>query len=194
MESLRFAVVCSSNQNRSMEAHHLLNKRGYNVKSYGIGSVVKLPGASANEPIIYPFGTTYEDMYQDLYQRDPHLYTQNGILQMLDRNRRIKPSPERFQEATEDKFNIIFTVGEKIFDTVIDDIESRGPQIYSPVHVININIQDNLDEATFGSFLFCEMCEMMSDSEDLDNEIELILLEFEAKHTTRTVLHSITFY
>lgn len=47
-------------------------------------------------------------------------YTQNGILQMLDRNRRIKPSPERFQEANGDVFNIIFTVGEKIFDTVVE--------------------------------------------------------------------------
>ena len=49
-----------------------------------------------------------------------HSYTQNGILQMLDRNRRIKPSPERFQEANGDVFNIIFTVGEKIFDTVVE--------------------------------------------------------------------------
>lgn len=49
-----------------------------------------------------------------------HSYTQNGILQMLDRNRRIKPSPERFQEANGDIFNIIFTVGEKIFDTVVE--------------------------------------------------------------------------
>ena len=44
------------------------------MKSYGTGSVVKLPGASANEPIVYPFGTTYEQMYEDLYLKDPHLY------------------------------------------------------------------------------------------------------------------------
>lgn len=52
----------------------IISKKGYNVKSYGTGSVVKLPGASANEPIVYPFGTTYEEMYQDLYHKDPHLY------------------------------------------------------------------------------------------------------------------------
>ena len=50
------------------------SKKGFDVKSYGTGSVVKLPGASANEPIVYPFGTSYEEMYQDLYSRDPHLY------------------------------------------------------------------------------------------------------------------------
>ena len=50
------------------------SKKGFYVKSYGVGSVVKLPGATADEPVVYPFGTTYESMYQDLYNRDPHLY------------------------------------------------------------------------------------------------------------------------
>ena len=51
-----------------------LSKKGYNVKSYGTGSVVKLPGASPSDTNVYPFGTTYEEMYQDLYKKDPHLY------------------------------------------------------------------------------------------------------------------------
>ncbi len=50
------------------------SKKGYLVKSYGTGSVVKLPGEGPNEPNIYSFGTTYEAMYQDLYQKNPHLY------------------------------------------------------------------------------------------------------------------------
>ncbi len=50
------------------------SKKGFDVKSYGVGSVVKLPGASADEPVVYPFGTTYDSMYRDLYNRDPHLY------------------------------------------------------------------------------------------------------------------------
>ena len=53
---------------------HYHSKKGFNVKSYGVGSVVKLPGASAHEPISFPFGTTYEAMYHELYRRDPHLY------------------------------------------------------------------------------------------------------------------------
>lgn len=47
-------------------------------------------------------------------------YTQNGILRMLDRNRRIKPSPERFQDINDDIFDVIFTVEERIFDVVIE--------------------------------------------------------------------------
>ncbi len=50
------------------------SKKGYSVKSYGTGSVVKLPGRAAHQPNVYQFGTTYEDMYQDLMKKDPHLY------------------------------------------------------------------------------------------------------------------------
>lgn len=54
--------------------HSLYSKKGFCVKSYGTGSAVKLPGSSPNQPNIYPFDTTYEQMYQDLYQKDPQLY------------------------------------------------------------------------------------------------------------------------
>ncbi len=56
----------------------LLNsKKGYNVKSYGTGSVVKLPGRAAHQPNVYKFGTTYDEMYQDLFKKDPHMYQPN---------------------------------------------------------------------------------------------------------------------
>lgn len=46
-------------------------------------------------------------------------YKQNGILHMLDRNRRIKPHPERFQE-TEEEFDLVVTVEERVYDQVIE--------------------------------------------------------------------------
>ena len=46
-------------------------------------------------------------------------YTQNGILHMLDRNRRIKSRPERFQD-TDEQFDVIFTVEERIYDSVVE--------------------------------------------------------------------------
>ncbi|KRZ66082.1 RNA polymerase II subunit A C-terminal domain phosphatase SSU72, partial [Trichinella papuae] len=95
---LRFSVVCSSNMNRSMEAHAMLQKKGFNVRSFGSGSLVKLPGPSPTVHNIYSFSTPYEEIYKDLVAKDKNLYTQNGLLNMLDRNRRVKPHPERFQE------------------------------------------------------------------------------------------------
>ena len=38
---------------------------------------------------------------------------------MLDRNRRIKEKPERFQDCRE-RFDVIFTVEERIFDQVME--------------------------------------------------------------------------
>lgn len=70
---LRIAVVCSSNQNRSMEAHNVLIKKGFNVRSFGSGNQVKLPGPSPTQPNIYDFNTTYEQMYQDLLSKDKSL-------------------------------------------------------------------------------------------------------------------------
>jgi len=48
-----------------------------------------------------------------------HSYTQNGILHMLDRNRRIKPKPERFQSC-KDHFDIIVSCEERVYDQVIE--------------------------------------------------------------------------
>jgi len=104
---------------------------------------------------------------------------------MLDRNRRIKPSPEKFQ-TTPEQFNIIITCEERVYDQVVDcmyktdfsikqvfsdggiqlnfvyytGLESRDSQT-TPVHVINIEIQDNHEEATIGAFLICELVSMV---------------------------------
>lgn len=70
----RYAMVCSSNQNRSMEAHSLLKRQGFDVSSYGTGAHVKLPGPSLREPNVYDFGTPYKQMFDDLRRKDPELY------------------------------------------------------------------------------------------------------------------------
>ncbi|GFZ03483.1 Ssu72-like family protein [Actinidia rufa] len=70
---LRYGMVCSSNQNRSMEAHSLLKREGFDVCSYGTGAHVKLPGPSLREPIVYDFGTPYKHMFDDLRRKDPEL-------------------------------------------------------------------------------------------------------------------------
>uniref|UniRef100_A0A8D0BY78 RNA polymerase II subunit A C-terminal domain phosphatase SSU72 n=1 Tax=Salvator merianae TaxID=96440 RepID=A0A8D0BY78_SALMN len=189
---LRVAVVCSSNQNRSMEAHNILSKRGFSVRSFGTGTHVKLPGPAPDKPNVYDFKTTYDQMYNDLLRKDKELYTQNGILHMLDRNKRIKPRPERFQNC-KDVFDLILTCEERVYDQVVEDLNSRDQETCQPVHVINVDIQDNHEEATLGAFLICELCQCIQHTEDMENEIDELLQEFEEK-SGRTFLHTVCFY
>ncbi|KAL4694045.1 hypothetical protein H8959_013310 [Pygathrix nigripes] len=189
---LRVAVVCSSNQNRSMEAHNILSKRGFSVRSFGTGTHVKLPGPAPDKPNVYDFKTTYDQMYNDLLRKDKELYTQNGILHMLDRNKRIKPGPERFQNC-KDLFDLILTCEERVYDQVVEDLNSREQDTCQPVHVVNVDIQDNQEEATLGAFLICELCQCIQHTEDMENEIDELLQEFEEK-SGRNFLHTVCFY
>ncbi|CAI2344082.1 unnamed protein product [Caenorhabditis sp. 36 PRJEB53466] len=145
--------------NRSMEAHGELKKRGFNIESYGSGNQVKMPGPAPDRPNCYEFGsTTYEDIYKDLCAKDFSLYTGNGLLSMVDRNRRIKSRPQRFQNETRE-FDIVLCLEERVFDQIIDFLNRRVGTTGNPVHVINIDIEDNPDEATLGSFFVAELCE-----------------------------------
>ena len=167
---LKFAVVCSSNQNRSMEAHNFLQKRGFAVRSFGSGNCVKLPGPSADRPNVYRFDVSYDDMYNDLVNQDVHLYTNNGLLNMLDRNRRIKNNPERFQDSGE-PFDVVICCEERVFDQVIEHLADLTTG-YHPVHVINMDIQDNHEEATVAAFIICELCQKFEEeAEHLDDMV-----------------------
>jgi RNA polymerase II subunit A C-terminal domain phosphatase SSU72 len=74
-ENARIALICASNQNRSMETHDLLVKKGFRrVQSFGTNSQVKLPGTAADKPNAYAFSTTYKEIYEDLKKKDEDLY------------------------------------------------------------------------------------------------------------------------
>ncbi|KAB0399483.1 hypothetical protein E2I00_015795, partial [Balaenoptera physalus] len=76
-----------------------------------------------------------------------------------------------------DLFDLILTCEERVYDQVVEDLNSREQETCQPVHVINVDIQDNHEEATLGAFLICELCQC----------------EFEEK-SGRTFLHTVCFY
>ncbi|KAK8677343.1 hypothetical protein V6N13_142887 [Hibiscus sabdariffa] len=193
----RYAMVCSSNQNRSMEAHCLLKKQGFDVSSYGTGTHVKLPGPSLREPNVYEFGTPYKHMFDDLRRKDPELYKRNGILPMLKRNLSVKLAPQRWQDnAADGYFDIVFTFEEKVFDMVLEalsDLHNRDQVLLKSVLVINLEVKDNHEEAAVGARLALDLCEQIEAVESWEDSVDDILICFENKHR-RKLLYSISFY
>uniref|UniRef100_A0A2I3HQI1 RNA polymerase II subunit A C-terminal domain phosphatase SSU72 n=1 Tax=Nomascus leucogenys TaxID=61853 RepID=A0A2I3HQI1_NOMLE len=171
-EPPRPALVCALTE-------HILFKRGFSVRSFGTGTHVKLPGPAPDKPNVYDFKTTYDQMYNDLLRKDKELYTQNGILHMLDRNKRIKPRPERFQNC-KDLFDLILTCEERVYDQVVEGEESEvcAPRDW---------------QARVGKAVTTGLSLQIQHTEDMENEIDELLQEFEEK-SGRTFLHTVCFY
>lgn len=120
-DRIRVALVCQSNVNRSMEAHAILQENGYKADSFGAGSKVKLPGERANKPNVYDFGTPYNFIYNDLFRKNQAHYTRNKILPMIERNKKVKKAPERFQDCTQ-RFDIVIAYEQRIFDILVNQL------------------------------------------------------------------------
>eukprot|EP00656_Telonema_subtile_P015222 TRINITY_DN17941_c0_g2_i1.p1 TRINITY_DN17941_c0_g2~~TRINITY_DN17941_c0_g2_i1.p1 ORF type:complete len:194 (+),score=46.77 TRINITY_DN17941_c0_g2_i1:113-694(+) len=190
---LKFAVVCRSNMNRSMEAHKALKEAKLKVDSFGTGRHCKLPGPSVHEPAVFPFGMPYKEMMSQLQSQDASLYSHNGVLEMLERNASIKACPQQWQEHTQ-RFDVVLTFEKDVFNAVLADVQQRSEDsdAAEPLHVINIETRDRQKEAEIGGQLALNLSQLLGDSEDIEDEIEPLLKEFEAR-SGHAILHTLMF-
>lgn len=186
---LKFCTVCAANQNRSMEAHQRLAAPPacFPVISFGTGSLVRLPGPTITQPNVYSFNSvSYAQIAEELAAKDPRLYRSNGVLPMLERNRTVKYGPERFQDWVPGMprianvgrgddgahgveggvVDVIITCEERCWDAVVDDLLGRGAPLNRPVHVFNVDIKDNHEEAMVGSKAILDLALRLNQAAD----------------------------
>ncbi|CAM9269126.1 unnamed protein product, partial [Choristocarpus tenellus] len=122
-----FAVVCSSNINRSIMAQKVLEENAIRVRSYGAAREVRLPGKDAKTPKSFAFGTPYLEIHDELKREDAALFQRNSVLSLLARDAVTKRSPERWQDAKGKEvsnFDIVVCFETRVFDLVVEGIPS----------------------------------------------------------------------
>lgn len=118
-----FAMICVNNVNRSTAAHDQLHAAGLRVCSYGAGLRVSFPGHTPTTPRVFAFATPYETMHQQLKKEDEELFTNNGVLQMLERDIATKKCPERWQALSNkqlQQIDIVVCLDYRMFLTVLE--------------------------------------------------------------------------
>lgn len=198
---LKFAMVCSSNMNRSMEAHKQLKKKNLRVTSYGVGAMVRLPGPNGTQAV-FEFGTPYREIFNTLTEGGTggQWYRNNGLLGMVERNMGVKDHPERWQELPKFEFNIVFCFEERVFELLMEDVNKREVEWNEelhPMHIINLEVQDNPKEALIGAQIVLDFClqsnELAKTTEDFENSgLSSIVDKIEQKYK-RSLLHMTVF-
>ena len=130
-------------------------------------------------------------MHKDLLCKNRMHYRNNGLLQILGRNERIQPGPERFQECT-DPFDVIFTCAERVYKMVVKDLCAREQKTWQPVHVISLDIKDTLKADSLGASIICELCQGFQQADDMQSSLAELLQATKEK-SGRCFFHTICF-
>ncbi|CBK24485.2 uncharacterized protein [Blastocystis hominis] len=158
----QFATICSSNVNRSMEAHSLFKKNHLRVCSYGTGRKIKIPGLSEKKPLEYGFGTEYETILNDLIELNKDFFTEREIIPMIQRDKGVKKAPQRFQDEFDLSFiDVCICFDEHVFDSVVEELQFRGCSKIKPIFVFNIHVKDRVSTAREGAKHALRLAEMV---------------------------------
>lgn len=112
---------------------------------------------------------------------------------LLDRNRRIKPAPQRFQDSHE-HYDIIVTCEERCFTLVCEEAAARPIRHNRPVHVINFDIKDTPEDAMVGARAILAVALRLEECKDLDEEAEAILTDYIETKGAHPILYTVLYY
>lgn len=92
--------------------------------------------------------------------------------------------------------DVVIAFEERIFDAVVEDLQTREPENFEPLHVICLDTKDNPHEAKVQGRVALELCWLLEASDDLLLEAPQILEDFEEirmKHTQIRVLYQLCY-
>ena len=192
---ISFACVCASNVNRSMEGHRILQKNGFIVSSYGTNDVVRMPGAIS--PHSYDFGSTYDEILDQLKKEQNSFYEENGIISMLEKDAETKPKPERFAStfnpASRKYFEVIFTYQDTVLNKVLTEFYENGNQKMKICHVVNIETPDSRADAIKAADHTLELAQLFASAKDLTEQMEDLIESFNKTHNNIISFHIVTY-
>ena len=200
---LRFACVCASNVNRSMEGHRALSSNGFNVCSYGTNSQITMPGPDG-KAIMYDFGTTYNEIAANMKELVAGIVDNQyeQFIEMIEKDAKVKEKPERFTSTFESNsrktFDVIFTYQKTpVMEKVIQDFLSHGNMNFELCHVINIETKDDrknaLTSANHTLRLAERISEVVAQEKDLTEELENILQVFIERDKLQLSCHVVAY-
>jgi len=164
------------------------------VASFGVGNTVKLPGTTITTPNRYEFDVvSYEEMYNDLKEKDEAFYGSNGLLDMMLRDMKVKRGPQRWQNRKEEVdglFDVVLTFEKRVMDIVVADLKSRNGS--HPCVVINMEVKDSTTEAEIAAPHALQLCQAISDAEDWEEDIDSILTKF-SEETKRSMSYDVCY-
>lgn len=171
-------MICSSNINRSLEAHTVLANAGFDCESYGVGKQLRLPGPGGTARR-FDFGTPYIDIAQVLKEEAESHYNRVGVLDLARRAAGTKLAPQRWQDALTETLcalDIVIVFETKLFETVVLDVQSRTPEQFLPLHLVCMDTRDSPKDAVEKGKEVLALCKQI-ESSDLSTGLPLEVLE-----------------
>lgn len=122
-------------------------------------------------------------MLQDLITKDKALYERNGLTTMMERNMKVKPAPQRWQDwEGGEPFDVVVTFEKRVMDAVVNHLHSKEDAMH-PTLVINLEVRDSVTDAAAAAPMALQLCKMIEEVEDWEDEIEEIKKRFEEQST-----------
>ena len=194
-EKKSYAMVCAANMNRSMAAHCALLEKGikrFIVRRGVVGENSRLDERRSECIYVWKSVVCRREERFDLFGRKT-LYRQKGLIDMLERNMRVKEKPERWQDNSDEKeFDVVVCFEERVFDLVLADMREKNAK-GTPCLVINLDVRDSHEDAVNAAPMALKLCEMIEKCEDWECEIDEIIDQFEEEVGIKP-LYSVCYY